>query len=135
MDLQKASVEIEKLVKSGEESTLLPDNIEQTLMALENALGRAVESIGVLGLPEKDAAREDIGGTSVPMDPVLAQETAQRLREAVDMGDIMGLSRIAGELKAQSDSLAPLCDKIAQMAEDFDLDGILKLANDLEVND
>jgi hypothetical protein len=48
------------------------------------------------------------------------------------MGDIDHVSSIAAELKSQSEYLAPVCDKLTQMAEDFDLDGILKLINELE---
>ena len=38
----------------------------------------------------------------------------------------------AEELKSQMDAHMPLGEKIARMGDDFDLDGILKLADELE---
>ena len=48
------------------------------------------------------------------------------------MGDVMTLNAIADEIKAHSDYSIPLSKQINQMAEDFDLDGIQKLADNLE---
>jgi hypothetical protein len=48
------------------------------------------------------------------------------------MGDITALNAIAEEIKEKSDSCIPLSKHIIQMAEDFDLDGIQKLADTLE---
>jgi hypothetical protein len=42
---------------------------------------------------------------------------------------------IAAELKSENEVLTAFCDKIIQMSEDFDLDGISKLANELSSND
>jgi hypothetical protein len=39
---------------------------------------------------------------------------------------------IAEEIRTHSDSCIPLSKQIIQMAEDFDLDGIQKLADTLE---
>jgi len=44
----------------------------------------------------------------------------------------MTLTAIAEEIKAHSDPCVPLSKQIIQMAEDFDLDGIQKLADDLD---
>jgi PAS domain S-box-containing protein len=131
MDLLEATVEMEKLVKAGEATTSSPEAIRQKFEVLESAVTRAVASIGMLGLPEEQAASEDIDRT-VATEPELARVTAQRLRDAADMGDVMGLNTIAEELKAQSDAYIPLGDRIARMAEDFDLDGAAKLADELE---
>ena len=48
------------------------------------------------------------------------------------MGDVMTLNAIAAEIKTQSDSCEPLSKLILQMAEDFDFDGIQKLAEALD---
>jgi hypothetical protein len=47
------------------------------------------------------------------------------------MGDVMQVASIAKEFKSANDVLRPFCDKIIQLSEDFDLDGILKLADEL----
>ena len=60
------------------------------------------------------------------------QDIAKRIRDAVEMGDVTAINSIATEIKAHSDSCVPLSKKIVQMADDFDLDGIQKLADDLD---
>jgi hypothetical protein len=47
------------------------------------------------------------------------------------MGDVMQVASIAKEFKSENDTLTPFCDKLIQLSEDFDLDGILALANEL----
>jgi CheY-like chemotaxis protein len=130
-DLLEAAVEMEKVVK--EKPTPSPDTMAQKLEALGNNLTSAVEAIRVLG----SAAEEEVTDTplaeaieSIP--PELANQAAQRLRDAADMGDVMGLNTIAEELKSQSESFAPVSENIARMAENFDLDGISELAEKLE---
>jgi len=56
------------------------------------------------------------------------------IRDAAEMGDVTTLNAIAAEIKTHSDSCVPLSKQIAQMAEDFDLDGIKKLADALDTN-
>ena len=48
------------------------------------------------------------------------------------MGDVMTLNAVAAEIKTHSDACIPLGKQIVQLAEDFDLDGIQKLADDLD---
>ena len=48
------------------------------------------------------------------------------------MGDVVTLNTIAEEIETHSDACIPLSKQIIQMAEDFDLDGIQKLADDLD---
>ena len=59
-----------------------------------------------------------------------AQDIAKRIRDAAEMRTVTRLNSIAKEMRAQSDSGIPLIKQIVQMAEDFDLDGIQKLADD-----
>ncbi len=44
----------------------------------------------------------------------------------------MKIKSIAEELKSESDVLAPLCNQLVQLAEDFDFDGIQKFMFELE---
>jgi hypothetical protein len=48
------------------------------------------------------------------------------------MGDVTALNAIAEEIKARSDACTPLSTRIVQLAEDFNFEGILKLADDLD---
>ena len=72
---------------------------------------------------------EAVGGT---LPPALAKEAAVRLREAAELGDVSGLAAICSELAAKSEAFGPYQAKVAQLAEDFDFDGVLKLAEELE---
>jgi hypothetical protein len=48
------------------------------------------------------------------------------------MGNVSGLIAIPEELKARSDTRIPFSNRIVQSAEDFDFEGILKLADELD---
>ena len=76
------------------------------------------------------AVQNDEEIAAVPAE--FAHDIAKRIRDAAEMGDVTTLNAIAEEIKDQSDSCAPLSKQIVQMAEDFDLDGIQKLADDLD---
>ena len=54
------------------------------------------------------------------------------INAAVEMGDVMKIKSIADELKSASDAMAPFCDELVRLAEDFDFDGIQKLMLELD---
>ena len=54
------------------------------------------------------------------------------MREAAEMGDASALTAIAEEMASRSRNFAPYQIRIAQLTDDFDFEGILELANDLE---
>jgi hypothetical protein len=84
------------------------------------------------------SAEENIGKIAVEdladIPSELSQDIAKRIRDAAEMGDVTTLNAIAEEIKDQSDSCMQLSKQIIQMAEDFDLDGIQKLADDLDAS-
>jgi CheY-like chemotaxis protein len=130
-DLQAASVNLEKLVKGVEKKTLPAKELNLKFSELENALNQALESVQSLGASEEEnvckLSDEEIA--AIPAE--LAQDIAKRIRDAAEMGDVTTLNAIAEEIKTHSDSCVPLSKQIVQMAEDFDLDGIQKLADAL----
>ena len=71
-------------------------------------------------------SNEDL--TAIPAK--FAQGIAKRIQYAAEMGDVITLNTIE-EIKTQSDSCVPMSKRIVQMAEDFEFDGILKLADDV----
>jgi hypothetical protein len=89
---------------------------------------QVLESVQVLGTVAEDKAIEpsDEELAGIPAD--LVQDLPQRVRVATEMGNVSAIMTIAEDLKARSDSCAPLSNRIAQLAEDFDFEGILKLA-------
>jgi HPt (histidine-containing phosphotransfer) domain-containing protein len=131
-DLQAAAVNLEKLVKGVEMTPPPLKELKLKLSGLENALKQALESAQSLGASAEETVSmlsdEELSG--IPAE--LSQDIAKRIRDAAEMGDVMTLNTIAAEIKAHSDSYAPLSKQIVQMAEDFDLDGIQKLADALD---
>ena len=131
-ELQAAAVNLEKLVKGVEKKTPPAKELNLKFSDLENALNQALESAQSLGASEEEnvckLSNEEIA--AIPSE--FAQDIAKRIRDAAEMGDVMTLNAIAEEIKAHSDSCVPLSKQIVQMAEDFDLDGIQKLADDLD---
>jgi len=131
-ELQATAVNLEKLVKGVETKTPTANELNLELSNLDNALNQALDSAQSLGV----SAEENIGELSaggladIPTEIVL--DIARRIRDAAEMGDVSSLNAIAEEIKDQSDSCRLLSEQIIQMAEDFDLDGIQKLADTLE---
>jgi len=128
--LQAAATEMDGLVKkalSGDE--LQEDRMLECFAELKDALDEALSACRSLADSTTGEAA-DTGPASIPlMTPELAKQTAQQLRNAVDMGNITELKTIAEGLKSDSDQFS---SKILQLAEDFDFDGILKLATELD---
>jgi CheY-like chemotaxis protein len=131
-DLQTAAVNLEKLVKGVEKKPPSAKELNLKFSELENALNQALKSVQSLGV----SAEENVGKLSdeeiaaIPVE--LAQDIAKRIHDAAEMGDVTTLIAISEEIKAHSDSSLPLSKQIVQMAEDFDLDGIQKLADALD---
>ena len=131
-DLQAQSVPLEKLVKHADPANPPPaGEVNPAYQAFREALGRALEAAGSLmpaaGVPP--AGAEKAPGA---LPPDLAREAAHRLREAAEMGDVSGLTAVCSELAAKSDAFAAHQTRIIRLADDFDFDGILKLADELE---
>ena len=132
IDLQAASVNLEKLVKGVGKKTPPAKKLKLKFSELENALDQALDSVHSLGV----SAEEKVGQLSneeiaaIPAE--FAQDIAKRIRDAAEMGDVTTLNAIAEEIKTHSDACIPLSKQIVQMAEDFDLDGIQELADALD---
>ena len=99
---------------------------------LDKALIHALKSAQSLGVSAKKQVGKlsDIEIASIPVE--LAQDIAERIRDAAEMGDVITLNSIAEEIMTHSESCVPLSKQIVLMADDFDLDGIQKLADALD---
>jgi hypothetical protein len=89
-----------------------------------------VNSLAVLKEEEKLSVQRKDG--LKPMLPELAKKIAQKLRDAVEMGDMAALSELFSELKARDDAVSAYGEKIERLADEFDFDGLLTLANTLD---
>jgi CheY-like chemotaxis protein len=131
-DLQAAAIEMEKLVKAEPKKIPPAKELNMKMLELENALNHALESVQTLAVSAEDIACKisDEEISAIPAE--LAQDIAKRIRDAAEMGDVTTLNAIAAEIKTHSDTCMPLSKQIVQMAQDFDLDGIQKLADALD---
>jgi HPt (histidine-containing phosphotransfer) domain-containing protein len=131
-DLQAAAVNMEKLVKGVDKEAPSSKQLTLRLSELETVLNQALESVRNLGATaEEDISKlSDEAFADIPAE--LSQDIAKRIRAAAEMGDVTTLNAIAAEIKTQSESCVPLSKQIVQMAENFDLDGIKKLADTLD---
>jgi hypothetical protein len=60
----------------------------------------------------------------VPLDRL--NEVVDHIKAAAEMGDVIQIKSIAEELKSEFDAMAPFCDELIRLADDFDFDGIQK---------
>jgi CheY-like chemotaxis protein/HPt (histidine-containing phosphotransfer) domain-containing protein len=132
-DLEAAAIGVEKLVKGADkDESPSPDTFEVKVASLEGALKQALESVEILVPPVADQAAELSAESTASVPPELVGEITARVRNAAEVGDVTALKAISDDTKSRSDALVPFCDKIFQLAEEFDFDGILSLVNDLE---
>ncbi|MEJ2100344.1 MAG: response regulator [Desulfobacterales bacterium] len=130
-DLQAAAVAMEKLVKGPAAEAASEKELNRKFTDLECALEQALDAVRTLGPGTAKKTIESIGDELPSIPSELAHKVADRIMAAAEMGDVMQIASIARELKSENDVLIPFCDKITQLSEDFDLDGILKLINAL----
>ena len=48
------------------------------------------------------------------------------------MGEVAQIKSIAEELMSEFDAVAPFCNELVQLAEDFDFDGIQKIMLEID---
>ena len=106
--------------------------MDPKLNKLEKAICRTLDSVRTLGSAEDQPIVEPSEDVFGLLPSELARDAAQRIREAVDMGDVTQLKFLAEELSSQTQSGSPIGAKIMQFAEDFDFDAIKQLADTLE---
>jgi PAS domain S-box-containing protein len=125
-DLQAATVEMEKLVKGQSQETVSENEIEEKIAELERALDQALEAVHILGRPAEKKIIESSADAKASIPPELIKKATESIQAAAEMGDVAQIKSIAEELKSEFDAVAPLCDELVRLADDFDFDGILK---------
>jgi signal transduction histidine kinase/CheY-like chemotaxis protein len=131
--LQNAATAMDSSVKKAlSAGKLEPGHLDSRFAELKAALEEALASCQTLAGPENEKSDISDDDSAVSLPPDLARRTAKRIHDAADMGSISDLKLIAEELKTESDSYAGISAKITQLAENFDFDGIIKLADELE---
>ena len=131
-DLQAATVKMEKLVKGQSKETVSENELEEKIAELENALDQALEAVHTLGRPAEKKIIESSEDAKASVPPELIKKATESIQAAAEMGDVAQIKSIAEELKSEFDAVAPFCDELVRLAEDFDFDGILKFVLELD---
>jgi len=131
-DLHAAAVEMEKFVRGQPGETDTHKELNLKFADLEDALNRALQAVKQLGPPLEKKTIGNGEDTMTSLPPELAKNAADRIKAAAEMGDVFQIKSIAESLASESDAFSSVCNKLIQLAEDFDLDGILKLAQELD---
>jgi HPt (histidine-containing phosphotransfer) domain-containing protein len=132
-ELHAATFEMEKLVKQSKDRQLpARDELDSKFNQLEQEIRRTLESVRTLGPAEVQPAAEPAQDVINALPPDVAQDAANRIREAADMGDVTQLKFVAEELTSHLQSFAPIGNKIKELAAEFDFDAIKQFADKLE---
>jgi two-component system sensor histidine kinase/response regulator len=131
-NLQAAAVKMEKLVKGQTEKTISDKDLNQKFTELENALVQAMDAVHTLGPTAEKKTIESSEDARASLPPELIKKATESIKAAVEMGDVTQIKSIAEELKSESGAMAPFCDALIQLAEDFDFDGIQKFMLELD---
>jgi len=131
-DLQAAAVEMEKQVKGGLKKEFSKEKLNQTFGELAKTLRATLTSVRVLGPSGTEKSAKPPAAALAEIPPELAKEAAGRIREAAEIGDVIRIKTIAEEFRSKSGAFAPIADRIIQKAADFDFDGVLRIADDLD---
>ncbi len=129
--LQKAAVQMEKLVKGQTAETASDEELNRTLTDLENALDTALAAVQALGSTADKKAIENDKGAGPSLMHDLDKKVLDRINAAAEMGDVMEIKSIAEGLRSESGAAAPFYKRLILLADDFDLDGIKNLLVDL----
>ena len=131
-ELQTAAVKMETLVKGQTKETTSDKELKQKFTGLEKALEQALDAVQALGLPAEEKIIEPSTEWLAEVPVELLKEVADRIKTAAEMGDVLQIKSIVEELKSESDAMAPFCDELIRLAEDFDFDGIQKIVLKLD---
>lgn len=122
--LQAAAAAVEEALK--DRGKTLP---EGEFVYFKNELGRVMTAL--MALKGDDPPSPEAMETPAEIDPHMAEEVAVRIKDAAEIGDVMELSKLGAELTARTDGLREYGAKISHLADEFDFDGLLEMADDL----
>ena len=105
-------------------------DLEDCLGKLEQALDRAVETIRCTLPPpgEGAQARPEESGSAAELDRMQMLTIARQVKEAAEVGDVTGVMQAIESLPHGSKHRT----RFAIMADDFDVDGLVQSATELE---
>ncbi|MGD8880573.1 MAG: PAS domain S-box protein [Desulfobacterales bacterium] len=129
--LQAAAMDIEKLVKGDQKKPASQKQLDQKLKKLEKSINQVLDAVQTLGPVPEEQTVQPTGDEIAAIPPEMAKEAANRIKASAEMGDVTQIKSIAEDLKSKFDAFAPFSHRFIQLAEDFDFEGISKLAGEL----
>lgn len=132
-ELQEAAMTLENLVKSADHvEKITKQDLDGKLDKFEKALDRAITAIQAIIPADEAASTAPDTERAETLPPDLAREAAARLKEAAEMGDVTELQAIADDFNARLNQFTAYRDRIVELADDFDFDGIADIVTQLE---
>ena len=110
---------------------LLPDLVEGA-HGIKVAPDKAIEAVQTLPSPVESEVGNSDEAESVLLPPELVGEVLERIVDAVEMGDVSQVKSIAEKVMSEFPVTSTISYKFIQLAENFDLDGILNLVQELK---
>ena len=131
--LHEAATHMDGAVRKGASGNDWPPPAINAMFAeLKISLEQALASCETLKQPKIMESEKPAGELIPQMTAALAKQTVERIRDAVEMGNVAELKSIAEDLRSRSAEFAQLGSTMLQMAEEFDFEGIEKLAAEME---
>ena len=130
-EVYETSAALEATLKEDNEKTRDERSTEKCIARLDHALTRAVAALQVLdGEAEQtlEDAGEGAGNGATAITPDRAVEMGALIRDAIDMGNISQVQKLA-ELLPQG---SPHRRKLSAMVDSFDFEGMVEVATALE---
>ena len=121
-DLFAAARALDEAVKSDAAE---PERLHAEVTVLRAALDEALASARSL-LPADEPTVRETAEVDLPKNQAL--ELVRRIREAIDLGDVMSIHESAAALAGDTSCAA----RIGELADAFDFDGLLSLADEME---
>ena len=121
-DLFAAARALDDAVKSDAAE---PERLHAEVTVLRAALDEALASARSL-LPADEPTVRETAEVDLPKNQAL--ELVRRIREAIDLGDVMSIHESAAALAGDTSCAA----RIGELADAFDFDGLLSLADEME---
>jgi CheY-like chemotaxis protein len=128
MDGIETSLKIRAMSELAEK----PKIILVTAYSQDEALEK-IKSANLDGLLIKPVSPSSLlAGETAAIPEATRRAAAERLRSAAKIGDIGGVAGLAEELAGQAPACQALSRQLVSLIDDFDLDGISQLADELE---
>jgi CheY-like chemotaxis protein len=124
-ELQGAAEALEMWFKDGKKGLPEPEYAQ-----FSGELSRVLASLSSLSEEEKPPVAAEDEPAVLP--PEIAKDVAQRLRNAVELGDVSELATVASELTARGDASSRYGEEIKRLIDAFDFDGLSQLGDTLE---